>query len=86
METDIDPHLEYDCERCWRKVVPRSWAVHYLGIKDLVDTGSLHEQSQNEDESFHSESATMQQCYACGVIMCSDCRDKWNTNSKVTGI
>ncbi|KAL1846933.1 hypothetical protein Plec18167_001565 [Paecilomyces lecythidis] len=82
-EEDVTcPKLEYDCARCWKKVVPRPPFMQYQGIKSLAETGSLYEQQESQDEPWVSEDEVMQRCYNCSLIVCPGCRDELDPDER----
>lgn len=71
-QSEIEPDLEYECERCWRKVYPMSGSYRYIGMIDLVESDSINAQSATGTATF-SKDALMHRCDECGVIRCAGC-------------
>ncbi|KAL1999543.1 hypothetical protein VTN02DRAFT_4367 [Thermoascus thermophilus] len=71
-ESEIETDLEYECERCWRRVYPQSDSYRYMGVKALVENGSVAGQSAAETVAF-SNDALMRRCDECGIIRCPGC-------------
>ncbi|KAL1965370.1 hypothetical protein VTN77DRAFT_5807 [Rasamsonia byssochlamydoides] len=71
---EMDEEIDYECARCWRTLVPRPKGYTYLGMKELLETGSFTQKPKTAALGGGSD-AFINLCHRCGMTLCEDCRE-----------
>lgn len=76
-EGEMDEEIDYECDRCWRTLVPHPSGYMYLGIKELLETGSFsgQEDLQKPRTDDSNSSSFINLCRRCRIILCGNCRE-----------
>lgn len=74
-EGEIDEEIDYECGRCWRKLVPYPSGHMYLGIRELLETGSFTGYEALQKPQMATSDSFINLCRRCGIILCGNCRE-----------